>query len=584
MQGSKVIGIIISVAFAASILIGGAFFYLKSQNKTPEFDSVTAVVRDLIQIVAVTGNVQPVEAVDLAFEVTGRVDDIFVEVGDTVDVGDPLIKLVNTDISSELSQAIANLRNEQASLKQFEAAVEVEKALLAELERGTRDEQVQVSKTRVDNAENALKSAQIDLVNVKTVANQELESLYDQAKDEMMYAYLEIDEALNIKTEPLFSTSLSNKGNLVFSVQDPSLEAQIRDQRSDATLILGAFETVLAAFPQDQTVIDQKLDEAESDLDEIQSFLFSLIQALNDEADLSSTEKNTFLTNVNTARTDISVAQNAVSALIQSIEIQKSVNTQNVSAAENREREAQQAVTLAQDELALSEAETLPERIQSQSARVLQAEANIQSQLARITSAESQVSIVRSRLEKTILRAPIAGVITTQEAEIGEIVSLVEALAPTVISIASDEQYEIITNVPEVDIAKVNLQDHADITLDAYGGAELFSGSVVKIDPAETVIEGVPTYKVTLWFDNQDDRIKSGMTANIDIVTDQVEQVIAVPQRTIQIKNGKRMIRVFENNEVVEREVVSGLTSWDGQIEIRAGLNEGDEVITFIEE
>ena len=47
----------------------------------------------------------------------------------------------------------------------------------------------------------------------------------------------------------------------------------------------------------------------------------------------------------------------------------------------------------------------------------------------------------------------------------------------------------------------------------------LISTEVIKIDPAATIIDGVPTYKVTLKFVDQDERIRSGMTANLDILT-----------------------------------------------------------------
>ena len=52
----------------------------------------------------------------------------------------------------------------------------------------------------------------------------------------------------------------------------------------------------------------------------------------------------------------------------------------------------------------------------------------------------------------------------------------------------------------------------ADVTLDAYGSGVIFQARVDIIDPAETVLDGVPPYKVTLDFVSADPRIRSGMT------------------------------------------------------------------------
>ncbi len=114
----------------------------------------------------------------------------------------------------------------------------------------------------------------------------------------------------------------------------------------------------------------------------------------------------------------------------------------------------------------------------------------------------------------------------------------------------------------------------------------MFSGKVIKIDPAETVIEGVATYKTTVQFTQEDPRIKSGMTADIDILTAEKENVIAVPARAVINKNGQKIVRILvgAENTIKEVEVQTGIRGSDGNIEIIRGINQGDRVITFIEE
>jgi len=97
-------------------------------------------------------------------------------------------------------------------------------------------------------------------------------------------------------------------------------------------------------------------------------------------------------------------------------------------------------------------------------------------------------------------------------------------------------------------------------------------------------VEGVPTYKTTLQFIEEDGRIKSGMTANMDILTEQREKVIAIPQRAVFTKEGKKLVRVLDNSDgISEREVKTGIRGSSGKVEILEGLAEGEKVVTFME-
>ncbi len=135
--------------------------------------------------------------------------------------------------------------------------------------------------------------------------------------------------------------------------------------------------------------------------------------------------------------------------------------------------------------------------------------------------------------------------------------------------------------VPEVDVAKITIGDKAEVTLDAYGDTTVFPAAVSSIDPAETVIEGVPTYKVTLYFNDRDERVRSGMTANLDILTERREGVFRIPSRAVTTKDGKKIVRVPDISGLREVVVETGLRGSDGSIEIVSGLSEGDEVVTF---
>ena len=144
----------------------------------------------------------------------------------------------------------------------------------------------------------------------------------------------------------------------------------------------------------------------------------------------------------------------------------------------------------------------------------------------------------------------------------------------------STNKYEIEANVPEADIAKIKVGNTADVTLDAYGNDVRFNVKITAIDPAETVIEGVSTYKTTFQFTAEDGRIKSGMTANLDILTDKKENVIAIPSRAVITKGADKIVTVLGNNILKEVKVTLGLRGSDGNVEIVSGISEGDKVVT----
>ena len=203
----------------------------------------------------------------------------------------------------------------------------------------------------------------------------------------------------------------------------------------------------------------------------------------------------------------------------------------------------------------------------------------ITAQEAQVKQTEAKKQNIQAQLTKTAIRSPINGIITNQDTKVGEIISANTAI----VSVISEANWEIKTDVPEADIAKIEIGDKAKLTLDAYGEDVKFSATVILIDPAETVIEGVSNYKVTLHFDEKDERIRSGMTANLDILTAEKENVIAIPQRAVISKNGDKIVRILKDDETIEEvNVITGIRGSYGNIEIIKGISEGDRVIIFM--
>lgn len=499
------------------VVVVTASAYLFKKKPTPP-DTFTAVRGNVIQEVSVTGNTKAVESVDLAFEKSGRVVQVNVSVGDPAYAGQALVVLDQSDLNAQLHEA--------------EAGVAAANAKLDELVRGTRPEEIAIAEVKVENAKIALQDAQ------------------KSAVDTLQDAYTKSDDAVRNRVDQFMSNARSANPQLSFTIADSQLKSSIEQQRQAIEQLLVLWSGQLAGLSTSSD-LETYLAAAKQSLDRITSFMDTaafVVNSLNQNSNLSQTTINGYRADVATGRANVNTA------------------ITNVTAADEKLRSAESDLTLEQNQLALEKAGTVPEQISAQKAAVEQAKASVES--------------IRAQLEKTVLRSPISGVVTRQDAKKGEI-----APANTVIaSLISASKFEIEANIPEADIAKVKPSNTARVTLDAYGSDVVFEATVAKIDPGETMIEGVATYKTTLQFTKSDDRVRPGMTANIDILTDKRENVIIIPQRAVQSTDGDRFVKISAGNAAPEtRKVITGLRGSDGNVEIVEGVKVGEKVITFVQ-
>lgn len=193
---------------------------------------------------------------------------------------------------------------------------------------------------------------------------------------------------------------------------------------------------------------------------------------------------------------------------------------------------------------------------------------------AKIDQAKAQVLSIHSKIAKRMILAPFDGIVASVAVEKGE-----TSAADSTITLISDSDYEVVAKVPELDIGKLSVGASAHIVLDAYPG-ETFSGKVLSINPAETIVDGVPVYEAKIMFDPLDPKIRSGMTATVTVDAAVQSGVVAVPTRFISFANGETLVTVATENGSEKRPVVLGLKGSDGMVEIISGLSEGDVLQT----
>ncbi len=526
IKSSKIKLIII---FAAIILVA-IIVIIFTGKKEPSYELTSVQRGDVVEEVSATGTVKSAEDINLRFETSGTVKNIYVSEGSQVKQGAQLVKLDTGKLYSQFLQAQASYNEAKAKLDKFLA--------------GAISEEIKVAEQVVENAE-------IALANAKATADNNLDEKYDDAL--------------------VYLSNASSKTNIALADLENFEPKYFQDTSSVSTIFKDKKSTARTAYfgtSGAKTVVSNTVSNPTQDnIDNALIVMRSAINKVKDAVDytreamsgpilrekVTTTDQTTIdtdITNINTILTDISTAQQAIAS-------QKVANQTNINSAEN---------TLAKAEADLKEKLAPPRGV------------DIAVYKADVEKNRASMAELQQKLDDAVLRAPIECTITKVNVKIGETVT---AGGDSVISLISLNKFEIKVNVPEADIGKVKSGNPTEITLDAFP-EEVWAGRVVEIEPAETLIEGIVYYKITIIFEKIDERVKSGMSADIIIKTDKKENTLFIPYRAILFKDNKRIVRILDGKEIKEIEVKTGLKGSQGEIEIISGLQEGDEVITFI--
>jgi HlyD family secretion protein len=203
---------------------------------------------------------------------------------------------------------------------------------------------------------------------------------------------------------------------------------------------------------------------------------------------------------------------------------------------------------------------------------------------ARVEQAQASVDSIISQINKRKIIAPFDGVIANVSLKPGQ--STTGTLSTTgteasknTVTLISENDYEVVLKAPEISVAKLAVGQAVDLRLDAYGKDVVFPGKITSINPAETILDGVPVYETKVIFTEKDDRIRSGMTANAMIITNTKSQALSLSADMIKTdKEGSYVFVMLDEKKTEKRAVTTGLRSSDSFVEIVSGLNEGDRV------
>ncbi len=630
------------IILALFIIIVIVVIIFSGRGQSEEYTTVKATKGPLTQTVFETGTVRPVKEVNLNFLSAGTIEEVSVEVGDEILAGQLLAKLETESLEIRKLEAQAGLLMAQAnlskvllgvddrtveisrrSLDQAKSAEQSAKSELDRLKLSLEESLAQAEKTLYDlqsddpsnitPQEQVVISAKTSLENTKNTNQKNIDHSINSAififLDKLQIALIAMDNINTILENDDAKHVLSAKNSswknktinsrlialdLIKEAQEKTNIAQEEknndntSQAAEATQIaLSSVRQVLsdAYFMLEATITSSSFPQ--TSLDSYKSLVNNQISQIN--LAVSSTESTiqawqstnlNYQTAVLSAKENLQQAEvnlnNAINSAVNNVNSLKLSNDQQINSAQSRLNSAISSVLVAEAQLDSTSAPVKQEDINLARAQVSQAEANVAS--------------VNKQIEDSNLISPLDGIVTAVNFSVGE--NFAPGVIP-LISILVNNIFEVEVDISESDINKVKIYDEVKITLDSFGDDVIFTGQVYFIEPAQTLIQGVVYYKVKIKFislenwlaynEEMRSEIKAGMTANVEITTAFRDEVIKVPSRAIIDQGGGvRMARLLVNEEISEVPVLIGLRGDDGLVEVIEGIEEGDEVVTFI--
>lgn len=200
----------------------------------------------------------------------------------------------------------------------------------------------------------------------------------------------------------------------------------------------------------------------------------------------------------------------------------------------------------------------------------------------QVRSLQAQIDAAAATINTSKIIAPISGTVAQVEARPYDVITYDSAASPQVLAVRIDDlsSHYIDISVTELDINNISLGQSVTITFDAIPLRE-YTGTIVNRSNAGTVNNLSVTFSLTIKMDEADDSIKSGMMADVAIVTSQVRDVLYVPQQAIIVaEDGVTRIvqKLMADGSYIDIPVQVGLSAGSNVQVTAEELREGDQV------
>ena len=486
-----IIGVIALVVIAVGA-IGATrmdFSFGQSKKETEEKQEIVRRGEFLVRV-RESGNLRSFLEVDVRSNVEGEIIEIFIDEGDKVELGDPLLRIDDEQILEQRKQAAANRDARKAQLQQAELQIQItekqQESSLAQarnsvaVAQATLDSFVATTQQRLTEAETQVATTQIDL-------NRDQIGL-KQAEIALSQANLMLDRA---------KTSVGS--------------AKV------------ALDTAESEYNRNQELFDKKLVSKRT-LEESQNQLAGATsQYENAQKEVESQEET-----IKSQEENINVRKEAISSRESTLELNKKNVLTLKESEEARKKQLEAELENARTRLRQLEETTEEEKELTRHAKVGAA--------ASLLQAQSQLESQQERYEWTTVIAPIAGTVTRLTVEEGEIITSGRSAfsrGDAIMRIADLDQMIVRTQINQVEIGKIKEDQRAEISVDSYPG-RVFPGRVSEISPSATPRgpqnqSSVITFEVDVEVIGSPPELLPGMSADVDIIVFEESDILQLP-------------------------------------------------------
>ncbi len=512
----------------AGVLVGMSlvwFFSKDDKNTLVNFSTEVVTYHDLVEMVSELGTVEAEDNVSLSFGTGGNIESVLVKENDTVQKGQVLAVLNRESVNLRIAEAEARLRAEEARLRDLRQGPNTnDKTVLNESLKRAEQGYALTEQTTKD----ALREAKDRVEKTRT-------ALYSSGLSATLISGGREDLSFN-NQPPIVSGNYSGKTKSFFD-----LEIYPSGAESGFSFRYSGAETGMAEVSTNKSV------------------------ALGNSG-LFVTFPSNFAREGNIKwRIEI---PNEKSAQYLSL---KNTYDSAVLALETTE---------AQNRLRMADAEAALNLARAQNAQGLSGAGveTIRAQESAVAALKASVEQVRKTTGDLEIVAPYSGLVSKVNFKVGERVNP----GQEIMRLVGEERMGVSVLVPETEIVRVEVGDPVKIKFDAILD-ETFSGKVTRVSQVAVNTIGVPQFLVKISLDENESRLRVGMSADIDIKTAEKDNVLALPSRTIVREKDEIYVRRLISPNTFRRVPVTlGLRASDGLVEIVSGIKEGDKIITYL--
>jgi HlyD family secretion protein len=187
---------------------------------------------------------------------------------------------------------------------------------------------------------------------------------------------------------------------------------------------------------------------------------------------------------------------------------------------------------------------------------------------------QTRIAAIEATLKLPKIVAPFNGTITRVNTKVGD------QVGPGTPAFRLDDLSHLLVDVgvTEIDINRIAPGQDATLQFDGIPD-KTYDGVVVEVDSVGTTNQGVVEFQVKIEISDPDEAVKPGMTAAVNIVVDQLQDVLIIPNRAVRVLNGDRVVYILSNGQLSPVNITLGVSSDTMSEVLNSDLKVGDQVV-----